>query len=120
MMKYTAIVTILLIISGWASDAYSRGKGEAQLIGENSSNLKVMIRTIDNGDILWVGNYKLGTKASVKLGVHNINAMCEFKYSWGTKLVPGDITINIESDAKYKITGQLSKDEKRCELSVGI
>ncbi|WP_345552578.1 hypothetical protein [Microbulbifer aestuariivivens] len=119
-MKNLVLPILILTISGCASNSVSRAPGDALIIGEDSSSLKVMIRTIDGGEILWVGNYTLGTKASISPGEHNVNAMCEFKYSWGTKLLPGNITINAQPNTDYKITGRLSNDEKSCELSVSI
>lgn len=118
-MKITPLKIACLSLLVWASTVLA-AKDEAKLIGESNKNLKVMIRNIDDGEILWVGNYQLGTKASIKPGEHKINAMCEFQYSWGTKIVPGEITINAEAGASYKILGSLSHDETTCELSVGI
>jgi len=119
-VKTIALIISMLSIASCASNSISRKPGDALLIGENSSSLKVMIRTIDEGDILWVGSYTLGTSAIIEPGNHKVNVMCEFKFSWGTKLVPGNIQINTQSNTDYKITGRLSSDEKSCDLSVRI
>lgn len=94
--------------------------GKAKLHGEDSSSIKVMIRTIDDGEILWVGNYKLDTKAEVVPGSHKINVMCEFRFSWGTKLLPGDITLEFEAGKIYDLVGTASADETRCEVQANV
>ncbi|EIW90569.1 hypothetical protein AGRI_01830 [Alishewanella agri BL06] len=119
-MKNIALIISILAAASCASNSVSRKPGDALLIGENSSTLKVMIRTIDDGEILWVGNYTLGTRAVVAPGEHKVNVMCEFKFSWGIKMVPGNIQINAQSSTDYKITGRLSSDEKSCNLSASI
>ena len=119
-MKNLVLLITIFAISGCASNTVSRSPGDALLIGENSSSLKVMIRTIDDGEILWVGNYSLGTNAVIAPGEHEVNAMCEFKYSWGTKLVPGNININVQQNTDYELTGRLANDKKSCDLSVSI
>jgi hypothetical protein len=118
-MKITPLKITCLSLLVWVSSALA-AKDEAKLVGASNKNLKIMIRNIDDGEILWIGNYQLGTKASIKPGERKISAMCEFKYSWGTKIVPGEITINAEAGASYKISGSLSDDEATCQLSVGI
>jgi len=119
-MKKLFFLTLIFAISSYTSSSASESTGDALLIGEDSPSLKVMIRTIDDGEILWVGNYTLDTKAVVAPGEHIVDAMCEFRYSWGTKMAPGKININAQSNTDYKITGLLSDDERSCKLSVSI
>jgi hypothetical protein len=93
---------------------------KAKLRGEDSKSLKVMIRTVDDGEILWAGNYTLGTKAEVAPGLHKINVMCEFRFSWGTKIMPGDIALDFEAGKTYDLVGTASADDKRCEVKANI
>lgn len=120
-MKSKLLAAILLVISGCASNpVISRAPGEALFVGEENPPLKIMIRTIDDGPVLWIGEYKLGTNAFVKPGQHKINVICEIKYSWGAKLIPGNITLDVQPGTDYKISGQLGNDEKKCNLSVSV
>lgn len=118
-MKNT--IRLILVILIFFGTAYAgKEPKKAKLLGEDSSSLKMMIRTVDDGEILWVGSYKLGTKTEVVPGFHKINVMCEFSFSWGTKLLPGDITHDFESGKTYDLSGTASTDGERCEVQVNV
>ncbi len=118
-MKYRIIaLSFLALITSCKSTSLEPELDEGLLIGEDSSDVKVMIRTIDQGQILWVGSYKLGTTAPISIGEHNVSIICEFTYPWGTKLVPGNLNIDVAPDTTYKIKGELSIDDKRCLVSI--
>ncbi len=61
----------------------------ARIEGEDTPAIRVMIRTIDDGEILWAGPYRLGTTAAVSPGDHTIGVMCEFRAAWGSQITPG-------------------------------
>lgn len=84
------------------------------LSGTNTDSMRVLIRKIDNGDILWVGTYQLGTEAAIEPGTHQVSLMCEFVYSWGKQLMPGTLTIQVEPGKRYAVTGVAAQDAKSC------
>lgn len=92
--------------------------GKVLIKGVDTAPLKVMIRTIDGGNILWVGNYKLGTEAWVKPGAHKVNVMCEFHNSWGNTLVPGNVEIVTKEGVLYELTGAQVADGRTCVVKV--
>lgn len=118
-MSYRTLVIFLSLASLGAAFAGDEPE-KAKLRGADTSSLKVMIRTIDDGEILWAGNYQLGTQAEVAPGQHKINVMCEFRYSWGTKLMPGNVTLDFEPGKTYDLVGAVSSDEKQCEIQADV
>lgn len=108
-----------LSVSGCASGP-TLEPGKALLQGAETRSLRVMIRTIDDGDILWVGTYQLGTSAFALPGKRKVNVMCEFRGSFMTSLNPGDITIDVEAGRVYDLTGTQSSDGKRCNVEVKV
>ncbi|WP_025565249.1 hypothetical protein [Psychromonas sp. SP041] len=75
--KFLAIILLSLM----SSCQFTPQKVESEkglLIGEDSSNVKVLIRQIDKGEILWTKNYQLGTTASIEIGTHTVSIICEF------------------------------------------
>ena len=114
MQSKVLTIIILSLIFGCQSTPQNAESGKGLLIGEDSSAVKVMIRQIDKGDILWEGNYKLGTTASIEVGNHTVSIMCEFSYSWGKKLSPGTLNIDIKPDTVYNVSGKLSPSGDNC------
>lgn len=87
-----------------------------QLKGADTESHRVLIRTVDDGEILWVGTYQLGTEATVEHGTRKVNVMCEFIHSWGKEMAPGNITIDVESGKTYALEG--IKEGKQCDVKV--
>jgi hypothetical protein len=83
----------------------------AKLQGTDTGPLRVLIRQIDDGALLWVGKFKLGTTAVVVPGHHKVNVMCEFRQSWGTELKPGEVTVEADPDRIYDLVGKRSQDD---------
>lgn len=86
------------------------------LKGADTKTHRVLIRTIDDGEILWVGTYQLGTEASTEPGTRNVNVMCEFIHDWGKEMTPGDVVIEVEAGKTYALEGK--KSGKKCDVSV--
>lgn len=117
-MHKPSILVALLLLGACSSLPASIAKqsGKALVKGVDTAPLKVMIRTVDDGDILWLGNYKLGTEAWVDPGIHKVNVMCEFHHSWGNKLLPGNIEIETKEGVVYELMG--TAKEKTCAVVV--
>ena len=118
-MKYRVlIISFLAVLAGCKSTHQATSPDKGLLVGEDSSIVKVMIRKIDEGEILWAGGYKLGTTAPIAIGNHKVSIMCEFTFSWGKKLLPGNLDIDVKPGIIYKVTGKPSSDEEKCLVSI--
>ena len=111
------IISVLAFFVGCKSTPQQASPNEGLLVGEDSSNVKVMIRKIDEGEILWSGGYKLGTTSPIQTGKHSVSIMCEFTFSWGAKLLPGTLEIDVKAGTTYKISGKPSSDGEKCLVS---
>ncbi len=113
---------LLAVAFAWFCAAPAAGAqakpGNVLVKGVDTAPLKVMIRTIDGGDVLWAGPYRLGTEAWVTPGAHRINVMCEFHHSWGQVLLPGNVEIHAKSGVVYELTGDSAPGGKTCAVRV--
>jgi hypothetical protein len=94
----------------------SKADGKSLVQGTDNQSQRVLIRTLDNGDVLWVGQYQLGTEAWLAPGHHTIGVMCEFHNSWGNELSPGNVEIDVLPQHSYQLTG--SPKGQNCVLEV--
>lgn len=117
-MSNRYLLTLAICVLSACASSPIIESGKALVIGADTSSLRVMIRTIDDGEILWVGNYTLGTRALVQPGQRKINVMCEFRHSWGAELKPGNVTIDAVAGSTYDLSGSPSSDGKQCNVQV--
>jgi hypothetical protein len=113
-MQSKSLKSLCLVIFTSAIAFIAQAEDLGTLSGADTKDLRVLIRKIDEGEILWVKSYQLGTEAKVPSGSHNISIRCEFRHSWGNELMPGILTIEIQSGKKYSLTGSQSADGKSC------
>jgi hypothetical protein len=90
---------------------------DAQLIGASSTALRVLIRKIDQGPILWDAPLKPATKASIAAGEHTISVMCEVHKSGVQMMLPGSITIILEAGRIYDLYGQPDTGKLQCVVT---
>ena len=90
---------------------------DAQLVGASSTALRVLIRRIDQGPILWDAPLKPATKASIAAGEHTISVMCEVHKSGMQMMLPGSITITLEGGRIYDLSGQPDTEKLRCVVT---
>ena len=82
--------------------------------------MRVAIKSIDDGEMLWVGMYELATKALVTPGEHKISVACEFSFPGGKEIIHGDVSIDAETGKSYYLTGKKSKTTDRCDIKVKV
>jgi hypothetical protein len=70
----------------------------------------VLIRTVDDGEILWIRGYHLGDKVWLEPGIHKISVMCSTDYSWGTLTRGTDIDLNVKPGCTYFLAASQLKD----------
>lgn len=109
--------TAAAILAGIVAISCARAgeAGQGKLSGTDSSAMRVLIRKIDSGDILWVGRYQLGTEAEIASGAHTVSVMCEFHEPYEMELVPGTLSITVEAGKTYAVTG--TRSGKSCDVS---
>lgn len=119
-MNNACIVICLLATPALAAMSFAAFADETtgQLKGADTESHRVLIRTIDDGEILWAGTYQLGTTATVEPGTRKVNVMCEFIHYWGKEMLPGEVTIKVEAGKTYAL--ERTNDGKQCDVSVKV
>lgn len=82
---------------------YAKSPTRSLVRGESTSNSKVLIRKVDDSDILWVRGYNLGNKVWLEPGTHEVSVMCVTNTSWGSVMGSTEVTVNVDSGAEYLI-----------------
>lgn len=90
----------------------------ATIRGSDSKKLRVLIRTIDGGDVLWVGKFKLGTTATIAPGHHTVAVMCELRESYGLILKPGKIDLDVAAGRTYNLAATATAESRGCDIAV--
>jgi hypothetical protein len=114
----TALTAIVSLACAAVSLADELPSASAQIRGADTKNLRVLIRTIDDGEILWVAKFKLGTTASVSPGHHRLALMCELHETYGLILKPAKLELDAEAGKTYALTANVTPESKGCEIAV--
>ncbi len=115
MTRLIAGIGVFAVLCAVAGPARS-GPPLARIEGEDTLATRVMIRTIDDGEVLWVGQYRLGTTAAVPPGPHTIGVMCEFRAAWGSQITPGKVSLTAEAGRTYRLTAEQTAGD--CRVTV--
>lgn len=118
-LRSYALAIALVLACAFASRTLA-DNAEAQLVGASSAALRVLIRKIDQGPILWDAPLKPATKASIAAGEHTISVMCEVHKSGMQMLLPGSITITLEAGHIYDLSGRPDPEKLRCAVTAKV
>ncbi|MGH8273990.1 MAG: hypothetical protein ACRES9_07020 [Gammaproteobacteria bacterium] len=112
-------VAIGFVAVGCSSYSPAASPGAKILVkGADSSALRILIRQVDDGPLLWVGRYKMGTKVRVAPGNHEISVMCVFYGSGMKEMLPGSVKINAVRGNTYLLSGSRASDGNTCKIKV--
>jgi hypothetical protein len=87
----------------------------ATLIGGDNAGMRVFIKRVDDGPILWAHPGALATRVTITPGQHRVSVMCEDGASGGFLL--GDISLDVQSGRTYDLAGSAQSGAKNCEVS---
>ena len=118
-LRSSALAIALVLACTFATRTIA-DDADAQLIGASSPALRVLIRKIDQGPILWDAPLKPATKASISAGEHTISVMCEVHKSGMQMMIPGSITITVEAGRTYDLSGQPDTEKLRCGVTAKV
>ena len=103
-----------------AIDYLKKGSaGDIRVMGEKRDNVEVLIRTVNDSDVLWTRGYNIGRKAWVGPGENKLSVMCVFKFDWGEKSFPGEVDFLAEQGKQYQIViDPPSVERQECNVQV--
>lgn len=85
---------------------------DATLIGGDNAGMRVFIKRVDDGAILWAYPGALGTRVTITAGQHRVAVMCE-----GGGFLPGELTIDVQPGRTYDLVGSAQPGAKSCEVA---
>lgn len=109
-------VAVAIAVAGCSTlpQQVEKADGRALVEGTRNSSVSVLIRTVDGGDVLWINGNDLGSEVWLDPGHHKIEVMCRFQSSWGTRIVPGHVEIDVTTGSTTHLDGSIDPDGKRC------
>ncbi len=116
---FTVAVTLALGVCSSQSFAASTENGKVLVEGPDSASLRIVIRKVDDGPLLWVAKYQMGTKAWVTPGPHKISVMCVFQgpVAGMKEMLPGTAEINAKLGNTYHLVGSKISGQNACTVS---
>lgn len=85
------------------------------LIGADTSNARVLIKSVDSGPTLWSAPGMLGSKVTIKPGVHKVEVVCQSEGSG--HFVSGNVTIDVQPGHTYDLVGSIAPGTDVCNVS---
>ncbi len=86
---------------------------DATLIGGDNAGMHVLIKRVDDGEILWAHQGALGTRVTITAGQYRVGVMCE----GGAGFLPGELTIDVQPGRTYDLVASAAPGAKSCEVS---
>jgi hypothetical protein len=115
-MNKLFILFAVALVTGCSAlpEKYSASASRCLVQGVSSGDRKVLIRSVDDGEVLWVRGYHLGNKVWVEPGVHKLSLMCEGSHSTGKILIGTEVEIEAVAGYTYYLSAPepLSLSEK--------
>jgi hypothetical protein len=86
----------------------------AILVGAQSESTRILIRSVDDGNTLWVAPGALGAKVTVAPGHHIVHAVCDVVGSW----VYRDVSVDAAPGQTYQLVGSVTPAPGKCQVTV--
>jgi hypothetical protein len=121
MFKTIFTVGVALALGVCSSQAASAPteNGKVLVEGPDSASLRILVRKVDDGPLLWVAKYQLGTSVWVTPGPHKVSVMCVFQgpIAGMNEMLPGSVEINAKLGSTYHLVGSKTFGQNACTVS---
>lgn len=91
---------------------YAKSPTRSLVKGDDTGGTSVLIRKVDNSDILWTGNYTLGNKVWLEAGDHKVSVMCSTNTSYGSFMAGTEVDMKISRGTDYLLKVKPMKSVK--------
>lgn len=109
------VLAIVALVSGVSCSGslpagYSNAPGRSLVQGETTSNSRVLIRSVDDGAVLWMRGYNLGNKVWLEPGNHKVSVMCVNDTAYGSNMGGTEVKVQVQPGAEYLIKARPLKN----------
>jgi len=108
-MKKIALLLILSLATSVCvaklPPEYRKYKDRILVQGVSENGVSVLIRKVNDSEILFVKGYNLGDKVWLEKGDYKLSVTFMITRSWGQKIESTDVDISVEEGAAYKLHG---------------
>ena len=120
-MKYIAIIiAIALGVSCTAlPTGYSKAPTRSLVRGESNRDSNVLIRKVNDGEMIWRGANNLGNEVWLEPGTHKVAVMCITNTSYGSRMGGAEVTVKVVQGSEYLIKANpMKSSDKKPTASV--
>lgn len=114
MISMKTIFAIIALASGVSCSSipqqYSSAPGRSLVRGETTSNSRVLIRSVDDGEVLWMRGHSLGDKVWLEPGHHKVSVMCVTDTAFGSDMGGTEVKVHVQSGVEYLIKARPLKN----------
>lgn len=110
------ILTALLSACSSLSPNYSKSPGRIPVVGKRYAGVKTKIRSVDNGEVLFVRGCKLGNNVWLYPGEHTLSVACVAGYPWGSVIDHVDVPLTIKMGYRYELQGRFDNQEPAVDI----
>lgn len=112
-MRKIAILLFAAILSGCATlpPEYAKSPDKSLVIGKTANGVQTQIRSVDDGEVLFVKGYQLGNQVWLSPGPHKLSISCVKVDSWGSMIDHKDISLNVKLNHTYELQASFAGKE---------
>ena len=110
------ILNALLSACSTLPSEYSKSPGRTPVVGKRYAGVKTQIRSVDNGEILFVRENKLGNKVWLYPGNHILSVTCVAGYPWGCFIDHVDVPLTVKLGYRYELQGRFDNKEPAVDI----
>ena len=120
-MKYIALIFAVTFGVGCSAlpKEYSKAPTRSLVRGESTPSSNVLIRKVDDGEMLWRGANNLGNDVWLEPGSHKVAVMCVTNTSWGSRMGGAEVVVKVQQGSEYLIKANpMKSSDKKPTASV--
>ena len=105
MMNKLFVLLVAALAWGCSTSAPEPSSRNRALVrGVATGNTRVLIRSVDGGEVLWTGGYRLGDKVWLQPGRHRLALMCETRDSRQRIVKGAEVELEVEAGYTYSLS----------------
>jgi len=118
MKKILPLFVLIALLSACSTlpPQYSKSPGRTPVVGKRYAGVKTKIRSVNNGDVLFVSENKLGNKVWLCPGDYTLSVACMAGYPWGSFIDHVDVPLTVKLGYRYELQGRFDNKEPAVDI----